>query len=257
MSPTATAGPSPASASDILASTQPAAKGRLMVDAPVRAFHWLFALSFAGAWLTAESEQWRALHVTLGYAFGGLLLLRLAYGLLGPRHARLSGLWRRSTAWGPWLRQARAGQPDLTRLATLAMAGAMLLLLAVALPLVLSGYAGYVEWLGLDDAFEELHELFANAALGLIGVHLGLIALLSVMRRKNVARPMLTGRSSPADGPGPDLVPSARRWLGALVVLAFVGFVGWQTQLDVAAGHLGAGAGAAQGEGGGDGDDDD
>ncbi len=49
---------------------------------------------------------------------------------------------------------------------------------------------------------------------------------------------------------------SARRWLGALVVLAFVGFVGWQTQLDVAAGHLGAGAMAGEGERGGDGDED-
>ncbi len=247
----------PSSAAPPVPAPTTARPGRLMVDAPVRAFHWLFAMSFAGAWITAESDSWRALHVTLGYAFGGLLLLRLAYGLLGPRHARLSGLWRRSTAWGPWLRQARAGQPDLTRLATLAMAGAMLLLLAVALPLVLSGYAGYVEWLGLDDAFEELHEFFANAAMALIGVHLGLIALLSVLRRKNLARPMLTGRSSPADGPGPDLVPSARRWLGALVVLAFVGFVGWQTQLDVAAGHLGAGAIAGEGERGGDWDEDD
>lgn len=33
-------------------------------DAPVRVFHWLLALSFAGAWLTAESARWRLVHVS-------------------------------------------------------------------------------------------------------------------------------------------------------------------------------------------------
>jgi hypothetical protein len=51
------------------ASTPPrsaAAPGRLVTDAPTRMFHWLFALSFLGAYLTADGEHWRLLHVTLG-----------------------------------------------------------------------------------------------------------------------------------------------------------------------------------------------
>ena len=83
-------------ARDAAGSTQAARPTRLMIDAPVRAFHWLFALSFAGAWLTAESERWRDLHVTLGYAFAGLLLFRLVYGLVGPRQARLALMWHLS-----------------------------------------------------------------------------------------------------------------------------------------------------------------
>ena len=39
----------------------------LVWDAPVRVFHWLMVLCFAGAYLTAESEKWRLVHVTLGY----------------------------------------------------------------------------------------------------------------------------------------------------------------------------------------------
>ena len=42
----------------------------LVWDMPVRVFHWLTVLSFAGAYLTAESERWRLLHVTLGYTMG-------------------------------------------------------------------------------------------------------------------------------------------------------------------------------------------
>ena len=58
---------------------------RLVTDAPTRMFHWLFALSFVGAYLTADGERWRLLHVTLGYTMAGLLGFRLLYGIFGPR----------------------------------------------------------------------------------------------------------------------------------------------------------------------------
>lgn len=199
---------------------------RLIIDAPVRVFHWLFALSFAGAWLTAESEHLRSLHVTLGYAFGGLLLFRFVYGLVGPRQARLTVLWHRVSGLGDWLRIAVAGRIDLSRTATLGMGVVMLLLMTVAAPLVLSGYAGYVEWLGMDDAWEDAHEFFANSAMALVATHLALIALLSILRRRNLATPMLTGRSP---GSGPDLVKANRTWLAAVLLAAYLGFVGWQT----------------------------
>ena len=40
---------------------------RRVIDAPTRMFHWLFALTFIGAYVTAESEHWRqeALHLNL------------------------------------------------------------------------------------------------------------------------------------------------------------------------------------------------
>ncbi|TAN73717.1 MAG: cytochrome B, partial [Gallionella sp.] len=30
----------------------------LIWDVPTRLFHWLFAISFAAAWLTSEDDQW-------------------------------------------------------------------------------------------------------------------------------------------------------------------------------------------------------
>lgn len=225
------------------------APSRLTIDAPMRAFHWLFALSFAGAWITAESERWRNVHETLGYAFGGLLVFRLAYGLAGPKQVRLSLLWRRASAWG--------GRLDLSKLANLGMASAILLLLAVAAPLVLSGYAGQSDWMGMSDALEEMHEFFANAAMSLVLAHLALIALLSVLRRRNLATPMITGRTP---GPGADVVKANRGWLALLVLAAYLGFVGWQVQQGGSGERVGADAAiAGQGDGrhGGDDDDDD
>ena len=53
-------------------------KSKILVwDAPVRVSHWLMALSFFGAYLSAESERWRLLHVTLGYTLGGLVAFRV------------------------------------------------------------------------------------------------------------------------------------------------------------------------------------
>lgn len=198
---------------------------RLVTDAPTRAFHWLFALSFAGAWITADSERWRGVHVTLGYAFGALLLFRLIYGLAGPRQARLAPLWQRVAGWADWGRHAIAGRLDLSRAANLSMGTALLLLLGMAAPLVLSGYAGYVEWLGAEEVMEELHEFFANALLMLVMAHLALVLLLSVLRRRNLAMPMVTGR---VPGAGPDVVKANRRGLALLVWAACLGFIGWQ-----------------------------
>jgi cytochrome b len=50
-------------------------------------FHWLFALSFLGAYLTADGERWRAAARHAGLHLAGLLAFRVLYGLFGPRQA--------------------------------------------------------------------------------------------------------------------------------------------------------------------------
>lgn len=238
--------------------TPPARVGRRLVDAPVRAFHWLFALSFLIAWLTAESEHWRAVHITMGYAFGGLLVLRVLYGLIGPKQARLSSWTRRLGAWPAWWRSARTGKIDIQRLATLGMGTSVVLMLLLTWPLVLSGYGNHMDWLNDSDLLEELHELLANGTLALILGHIALVALLSVLRGKNMAQPMLTGR---APEPGPDLARANRGWMALLLVLLYAGFVGWLLSRD---GDIGlnepSSASSMQTDGhrlGGDHDDDD
>ena len=212
-------------------STQPVR--RRSTDAPTRVFHWLFALSFAGAYLTAESEQWRLLHVTLGYGFAGLLVWRLLYGFVGPRQVRLGLLWSKLSAAPVWFQTLRSGNgpwPALARQGShIAMALAVLLMLALVLPLVLSGYATYNEWGGAwaEDALEEAHEFLGNAFLAIALGHVGLIAVLSVIRRQNMARPMLDGRL-PGQGPSP--VMHQRLALAMLMVMVWASFVAWHLQ---------------------------
>lgn len=204
---------------------------RLVVDAPTRMFHWLFAATFVGAYLTAESEHWRLLHVTLGYSFAGLLGFRVLYGLVGPRPSGLGLLWRRVAGTPAWLRSAwklrsvsavnwRQGQNLLVALALVAM-------LVLVTPLALTGYGTYNDWgdaLG-GDWLEDLHEFFGNAFLAIVLVHVGLIAALSALRRQNQALPMLTGRV-PGNGPSP--VRHNRAWLAGLLLLSVLMFFVWQ-----------------------------
>jgi len=208
-------------------SSEAATVRRLVVDAPMRMFHWLFALSFVGAYLTADGERWRAMHVTLGYTMAGLLLFRIVYGLFGPREARLSVLWRRLTGAPVWLRSVVQSQ-SLTAIPwrqgqNLAMALAVAALLAIVVPLTISGYGSYNDWSDVlgGDWLEELHEFFGEALLAVVLVHLALITLLSALRRKNQALPMLTGH---VEGAGPDLVKRNRAWLAGLMLVAVLAF---------------------------------
>ena len=210
----------------------PEGPGRLVTDAPMRMFHWLFALSFVGAYISADSEHWRLVHVVLGYTLAGLLVWRLVYGLVGPRPARLSVLWRKVSGTRAWVQTVassfRAGSPAPWRQGqSLLMGLALVGLLLAVIPLTLTGYATFHEWgdvLG-GDVFEDLHEFLGDAYLTGVLVHLALLAWLSFTRRKNQALPMLTGR---IPGPGPDLIPNERRWLAALVLASVLAYWVWE-----------------------------
>jgi cytochrome b len=205
------------------------ATGRRTIDAPTRMFHWLFALCFLGAYVTADGESWRALHVTLGYTMVGLLAARLLYGLFGPRQAGLGVLWRKLAGWPAWLKSLRSAANwqavNWRQGQNLLMAGAVVALLVTVVPLTLSGYATYDSWGG--EWLEEVHEFFGQTFLTLVLAHLALILGLSLLRRKNQALPMLTGRVAES---GPDLVKNNRPLLAAALLCAVLGFAAWQSQ---------------------------
>lgn len=209
---------------------------RRVTDAPTRMFHWFFALSFLGAYLTAEGERWRALHVTLGYTLAGLLAFRVLYGLFGPRQAGLGLMLRKLASAPAWLRSAaqalKAGSVlgiNWRQGQNLLMALVVLALLVLVVPLTLSGYGTYNDWgdfLG-GDWLGDVHEFFGDAFLAVVLAHVGLIAAISLLRYRNQALPMLTGR---IEGAGPDLVKHNPAWLASLLLAAVLAFMAWQWQ---------------------------
>lgn len=198
---------------------------RRVVDAPMRLFHWLFALCFTGAYLTSESERVQQLHAALGYTIVALLVFRLAYGWLGPRPVQWSSLLTKLRSGWIWCRSLRSldslsgtnfrsGQNFALVLATSG-------LLALAVPLLLSGHVLYVD---SADWLEEVHEFTANTMLLLVLAHLSLLLVLSVLRGTNLARPMWKGD---VVGTGPDLVAHARVWLALVLLVCAAAFGVW------------------------------
>jgi cytochrome b len=213
-----------ASHAEPLAQVPPADKRRVLIwDAPVRVFHWLAVVCFAGAWLTAESEHWRLLHVTLGYTLAGLVAFRVVWGLIGTRHARFSnfvrgpaavaaylrGLWRRDPAHS-------AGHNPAGALAIVAMLGLVAVIGA-------SGWALYNDLGG--DWLEEAHELAANAMLLVIAVHVAGVLISSRLHRQNLVGAMVTGHKA---APPAEAIRSAHRAVAVLMLVAVAGFWAWQ-----------------------------
>lgn len=161
-------------------------------DVLVRAFHWSFAACFTGAWLTAESERFRDVHVMLGYTMLGLVVFRVLWGFVGPKHARFSNFVRGPAAVVRYLRSLLTSRPEHHVGHNPAGAVAIVLLLGMALAAIASGWATYNDLGG--DWLEEAHEFLAGAMLAVVGVHLAGVALSSWLHRENLVGAMLTGR---------------------------------------------------------------
>lgn len=207
-------------------STATANTKTLVWDAPVRVFHWLMVLSFAGAYLTAESERWRLLHVSLGYTMGGLVAFRILWGLMGTRYARFSNFVRGRAAIMRYLRSLLSSQPQHHVGHNPAGALAIVLLLLSSIAIVFTGWALYNEVGG--DWLEELHEGAANFMLLLVGVHVAGVAVSSWLHRENLVRAMVTGKKTcaPEDG-----IRWAWRPVALMVLAAVLGFwwLQWQS----------------------------
>jgi cytochrome b len=191
-------------------------------DAPVRVFHWLLVLSFAGAYLTAESEVWRLVHVTLGYTLGGLLVFRLVWGVIGTRYARFSNFVRGPAAVLQYLKSLFAKQPEHHLGHNPAGAVAIVLLMLLGLGITATGYITYNDlgpgWVG------ELHDLLANAMVLVIIGHLVGVVTASLQHKENLVRSMVTGFKIGASDQG-----IRRTWtvVAVAIVIAVLGFW-WQ-----------------------------
>jgi cytochrome b len=164
----------------------------LVWDAPVRVFHWLMVFSFAGAYLTAESERWRLIHVTLGYTMGGLVAFRIVWGLVGTRYARFSSFVQGFAAVKRYVRTLMARTPEHYVGHNPAGAVAIVLLLLSSIVIVATGWGVYNDKGG--KVIEELHELSSNFMLLIVIIHILGVVVSSWLHRENLIRAMVTGK---------------------------------------------------------------
>jgi cytochrome b len=186
-------------------------------DMPVRVFHWLLVICFAGAWLSSESERWALIHYAFGYTACLLVLIRLVWGLIGTRYARFSQFLKSPRAViGHFMAMLR-GHPhhDVGHnpAGGLVMFALMLLMLLIGL----TGYLSVKEFLG--NFVSEAHEVFASLTLGLVIVHIIAAIGMSLIEKQNLVRSMVNGKKQGMPEQGiryPQYVIGSLVFLGAL-----------------------------------------
>jgi cytochrome b len=178
-------------------------------DSLVRLFHWVLVAAFFTAYFA--EDEWLSWHIIAGYTVTGLLLLRLLWGVAGPRYARFSEfVYSPATvlSYSKAVLRGKAARYIGHNPAGGAMVIALLLsLLATTVSgLMLYGadawkgpLAGLMQetsdkWI---DILKETHEFLANFTLWLVGIHVLGVLWESVLHKENLVLAMINGRKRP------------------------------------------------------------
>ncbi len=191
----------------------------LIWDIPTRVFHWLLAVSFAGAFLTAESERYRDIHVVLGYTLLGLIAFRLLWGFVGSRYAQFSSFLFKPGEIAAYAASLLKAKPERYVGHNPAGSVAIFSLLILGILAGMSGVMLFKDTGG--DALEELHEGVAFAMLTVVAVHVIGVLVSSLLHRENLVRSMITGFKSARPKEG---IRRAHAWLGVIMLTAVVAF---------------------------------
>ena len=160
-------------------------------DLPTRVFHWSLVASFATAFLTAESEKLRDIHVIAGYTLAGLIVFRLLWGFIGGGHSRFAEFLPTPRKLIDYLKSLIDGKPQHYVGHNPAGAVAIFLLLGFGMVAAASGWAVYEDVGG--HFMEELHEGAANGMMAIVGIHIAGVIVSSWLHHENLVLAMITG----------------------------------------------------------------
>jgi cytochrome b len=182
-------------------------------DGATRLFHWALAavvvVGYGSAW-----GGMPALHRVSGIVVLALLLFRLAWGFVGSDTARFARFLGNPFAALRKLADLPRRAPDTQVGHTPACGWMTVFLLVLLAAQVASGFVG-------DAA---LHALLSKLVLGTIALHLLAILAYAVVGRRDLVRPMITGRKRlRAATPAPRMANP----LLALAVLVVAGAAAW------------------------------
>jgi cytochrome b len=232
--------------SDAVAAAPTPAPNRVRVwDLPTRVFHWVLAAAVVGSVASAKiGGNAMAWHYRFGYLILGLLVFRLAWGLVGGRWARFA-----SFVYGPastlrYLR-GRALQDDRFDVGH-SPVGA-LSVFALLLVLVVQVGTGLVSFDDIEQVGGPLNRFVAEAtsmkALGwhksagqvlvisLVLLHVAAVLFYLLAKRRNLIGPMWHGDKPLADASLAARDTARERVVAAVIALACAGLVAWVVSL--------------------------
>jgi len=155
----------------------------------VRITHWLVAVLFLANFTFVEDGTMA--HEWVGYALVGLVLCRLLWGLVAPKHERLSSM-------KPSLSGAIGHIKDLLKTRRDDHQGhnpaAVFMVWGLWCGIVLTGLSGWATTLSSAGWIEEGHEVIANGTALLALVHIAAVIVMSKWTGNPYLSSMLAGK---------------------------------------------------------------
>jgi cytochrome b len=189
----------------------------LVWDLPTRIGHWLLVVAFFLSFVSGDSEEWRLVHVTSGFALAGVLVFRLFWGLAGTRYARFKSFLFSPRQVLNYLGSMLKGKPTHWVGHNPAGSYAIYILLLLGIAVAGSGWAVYEdvggEWL------EEAHEVLANSMLAVVGLHVAGVIVGSLLHRENLLRSMINGYKQ---GNSEEGISSSKKYWVLLLLVSVV-----------------------------------
>jgi cytochrome b len=181
------------------------AKRILVWDLPTRIFHWLLVIAVSGAFLSGlQGGNLMVWHGRLGMLILGLLVFRLAWGLLGSTYARFAQFIRGPRSVLDYLRGRwhGVGHSPLAALSVIA-------LLALLLFQTVSGLMSNDDIAFRGPLYDLVTKSTSNWLTGLhrqniwligalIGLHVVAVLFYTLVRKDNLIGPMIHGRKDVA-----------------------------------------------------------
>ena len=207
-------------------------------DLPLRLFHWLIALNLLGSWVFAEAGfDYFQYHIYCGYSALVLLGFRIAWGFIGPKHARFRNFVRGPSAVARDLSTLLTPQPS-TAVGHTASGGwsVMLMLLLIGIQ-VGTGffisddifYAGpYNPVVSSDTAGQlaNIHHLNFTVLQITVVLHIVTVVWYGKRKKSPLIRAMITGVKQLPSGIA-DAQRVASRPMLAFVIIVAMGLAVW------------------------------
>lgn len=202
---------------------------RLVWDLPLRLFHWLFALSLIASYVTAKlGFDWMQIHFYLGYFAIGLLVFRVIWGLIGPRHARFSSfLEKPAVIWGY---AQHLFDRDSTPSVGHNPLGGLMVIVMLLLTIVQVSTGLFATdasiWTGpyypsvkssTASLLSTIHSVNVNIILGAVGLHILAIIYYHTFKKQSLVSSMVTGYKSSAHVPAHHAIASSQLFKAVIV----------------------------------------
>jgi len=197
---------------------------QLIYDLPTRIFHWGFAGIFVFAFYIAKTVDDEnpafSYHMLAGLMLGGLVTLRLIWGFVGTKYARFSSFALHPKDLVSYVKGILTGSKKRWPGHNPASSWSTFIMLGSAMMLAITGV---LMTSGAKETFEDIHELFANAFLVTVLLHIAGVSLHALRHQDGIALTMVHGKKEEAEG---HFEISGHKPIVALLLIVLMGVFG-------------------------------